>query len=139
MGMGWTDIPYLLPNLRVENGPAKAHTRIGWMRSVANIYHAFGVHSFTDELAAAANRDRIEYTLKLIGEPRVIDFAKEGMKGPMRANAKFPFDTARLRNVIDLVAQKSGWANYKPGAGRALGFAVTPWPRRPRYRVDNRV
>lgn len=124
LGMGWTDIPYVLPNLRVENGPAKAHTRIGWMRSVANIYHAFGVQSFTDELAAAASRDRIEYTLKLIGEPRIIDFSKEGMKGQMRANAKFPFDTARLRNVIDLVAQKSGWANYKPGAGRALGFAA---------------
>jgi isoquinoline 1-oxidoreductase beta subunit len=33
---GWTDIPYDLPNLRVENGPAKAHVRIGWLRSVAN-------------------------------------------------------------------------------------------------------
>src|SRR5882724_6877354 len=37
---GWTDIPYDLPNLRIENGPAKAHVRIGWLRSVANIYHA---------------------------------------------------------------------------------------------------
>ena len=124
LGMGWTDIPYLLPNLRVENGPAKAPIRIGWLRSVANIYHAFGVQSFTDELAATAGRDRVEYLLDLIGAPREIDFTKEGMKGPARANAKFPFDTARLRNVIDLVAQKSGWANKKPGGGRALGIAA---------------
>ena len=47
---GWTDVPYAIPNLRVENGPAKAHVRIGWLRSVANIYHGFAVQSFTDEL-----------------------------------------------------------------------------------------
>jgi len=41
---GWTDIPYDLPNLRIENGPAKAHVRIAWLRSVANIYHAFAIH-----------------------------------------------------------------------------------------------
>jgi isoquinoline 1-oxidoreductase beta subunit len=124
LGMGWTDIPYPIPNLRVENGPARAQIRIGWLRSVANIYHAFGVQSFTDELAAAAGRDRVEYLLDLIGEPRVIDFTKEGLKGQSRVNPKFPFDTARLRNVIELAAQKSNWANTKPGNGRALGIAA---------------
>ena len=124
LGMGWTDIPYMIPNLRVENGPARAHVRIGWLRSVSNIYHAFGVQSFTDELAAAAGRDRVEYLLDLIGEPRVIDFSKEGMKGQGRGNPKFPFDTARLRNVIELAVQKSNWANKKPGNGRALGIAA---------------
>ncbi len=124
LGMGWTDIPYPLANLRVENGPAKAHVRIGWLRSVSNVYHAFGVQSFTDELAASAGRDRVEYLLELIGPARVIDFAKEGLKQSGPADPRFPFDTARLRNVIDLVAQKSGWANKKPGGGRALGIAA---------------
>ena len=58
---GWTDIPYDLPNLRVENGPAPAHVRIGWLRSVANIYQAFAVQTFTAELAANAGRDHMEY------------------------------------------------------------------------------
>ncbi len=124
LGMGWTDIPYPIPNLRVENGPAKAHVRIGWMRSVANIYHAFGVQSFTDELAAAAGRDRVEFFLELLGTPRTIDLRNEGMKEGPPANPKFPFDTSRLRNVVELVAQKSGWANKKPAAGRARGFAA---------------
>ena len=124
LSMGWTDIPYPIPNLRVENGPAKAHVRIGWLRSVSNIYHAFGVQSFTDELAAAAGRDRVEYLLELIGQPRVIDFSKEGLKQGGRGDPKFPFDTARLRNVIGVVAEKSGWANKKPAAGRALGIAA---------------
>ena len=124
LSMGWTDIPYPIPNLRVENGPAKAHVRIGWLRSVSNIYHAFGVQSFTDELAAAAGRDRVEYLLELIGPPRVIDFGKEGMKEAGPDNPKFRFDTARLRNVIEAAAHKSGWANKKAGAGRALGIAA---------------
>ncbi|MGH9613118.1 MAG: xanthine dehydrogenase family protein molybdopterin-binding subunit, partial [Bryobacteraceae bacterium] len=124
LGMGWTDIPYPIPNLRVENGPARAHVRIGWLRSVSNIYHAFGVQSFTDELAAAAGRDRVEYLLELIGQPRTIDLEKEGLKRPGHGDPKFPFDTARLRNVIEIVAEKSNWANHKPGAGRALGIAA---------------
>ncbi len=124
LSMGWTDMPYPIPNLRVENGPAKAHVRIGWLRSVSNIYHAFGVQTFTDELAAAAGRDRVEYLLELIGQPRVIDFGKEGVKQGGPNNPKYLFDTARLRNVIELAAQKSGWANQKPSAGRALGIAA---------------
>jgi isoquinoline 1-oxidoreductase beta subunit len=121
--MGWTDIPYAIPNIRVENGPAKAHVRIGWLRSVSNIYHAFGVQTFTDELAAALGRDRVEYLLQSIGQPRVVDFSKEGMQQGGAGNPKYPFDTARLRNVIDLAAQKSGWAN-KTAAGHAMGIAA---------------
>jgi isoquinoline 1-oxidoreductase beta subunit len=123
LGMGWTDIPYAIPNIRVENGPAKAHVRIGWLRSVSNIYHAFGVQTFTDELAAALGRDRVEYLLQSIGQPRVVDFSKEGMQQGGAGNPKYPFDTARLRNVIDLAAQKSGWAN-KTAAGHAMGIAA---------------
>jgi len=124
LGMGWTDIPYVIPNLRVENGPAKAHVRIGWLRSVSNIYHAFGVQTFTDELAAAAGRDRVEYLLELIGQPRIIDLSKEGLKQGGPNNPKYPFDTARLRNVIEVAAQQSGWANQKAAPGHALGIAV---------------
>src|SRR5262249_49103663 len=124
LGMGWTDIPYPIANLRVENGPAQAHFRIGWLRSVSNIYHAFAVQSFTDELAAAAERDRVEYLLDIIGQPRAIDFGKEGLKQGGQQNPKFPFDTQRLRNVIHLAAEQSGWWKKKAGSGRALGIAA---------------
>jgi len=40
LGLGFTDVPFAVANLRAENGPATTHTRIGWFRSVANIYHA---------------------------------------------------------------------------------------------------
>ena len=126
LGMGLTDTPYAVPNMRAANGPAKNHFRIGWMRAVANIYHAFGVHSFIDELAAQAGRDRVEYLLAALGPDRKIDFAAEGTKfwNNGQSAEKFPFDTARLRRVIQLAAEKSGWANKKPSKNRALGIAA---------------
>jgi len=117
MGMGWSDTPYDIAHHRAENGPAKAPVRIGWMRSVANIYHAFAVQGFTDELAAAAGRDRVEYMMDLLGPARVINLGG-------RPDPNFPLDVARLRNVLDLVAQKSGWANKKSSPGHGYGIAL---------------
>ena len=51
LGLGMIDNPYAIPNMRLESGDAKAHVRIGWLRSVANVYHAFAVQSFAAELA----------------------------------------------------------------------------------------
>jgi isoquinoline 1-oxidoreductase beta subunit len=126
MGMGWNDLPYDIANHRAENGPAKNHIRIGWLRAVANVYHAFAIHSFTDELAHLAGKDPIDYTLGLIGPGRKIEMNPVGMKywNHNQTQKDFPVDTARLRNVIDLVAQKSGWANRKTEKGHGWGFAA---------------
>jgi isoquinoline 1-oxidoreductase subunit beta len=126
LGQGWVDLPFDIPNLRAENGPAQNHVRIGWLRSVANIYHAFAVQCFIDELAAAAGRDRIEYFLDLLGRPRTLDFQAEGTKNSNYGKPfdQFPWETGRLRRVVELVAEKSGWAGSKPEKGRALGFAA---------------
>ena len=126
LAQGWVDVPFAIPNLRAENGPARSHVRIGWLRSVANIYHAFAVQSFIDELAAAAGRDRIDYFLEALGRPRIIDFAAEGTKNANYGKSlqQYPFDTGRLRRVVEVAAERSGWAQKKPGKGRALGFAA---------------
>lgn len=126
LSLGWTDLPFAIPNLRAENGPAQAHVRIGWLRSVSNIYHAFAIQSFIDELAAAAGRDRIEYFLEVLGKPRLIDFKAEGTDYPNYGASleQHPWDTGRLRRVVELVAEKSGWAGQKAEPGRALGFAA---------------
>jgi isoquinoline 1-oxidoreductase beta subunit len=121
LDMGWNDVPFEIANFRTEVGPADTKVRIGWMRSVANIPHAFAVQSFTDELAAAAGRDRVEYLLDLLGRPRKIDLRPEAdRKGP----DPYMLDTARMRRVIEIAAEQSGWAKKKPGNGRALGIAV---------------
>jgi isoquinoline 1-oxidoreductase beta subunit len=124
LGQGWTDIPFDIPNLRVENGPAKAQVRIGWLRSVANIYHAFAVQCFADELAQLAGRDPLEYMLELIGPPRILNL--NGAKYPNYGVSyqTYPIDTGRLRRVLELAAEKAGWAKRKSGAGTGWGLAV---------------
>ncbi len=73
IGMGLVDNPFDIPNFRVENGEAEAHTRIGWFRSVYNIPHAFAVQSFVAELAKSTERDPKEVLLELLGPPRIVD------------------------------------------------------------------
>jgi isoquinoline 1-oxidoreductase subunit beta len=121
---GWTDVPFAIPNLRVENGPAKAHVRIGWLRSVANIYHAFAVQTFADELAHAAGRDPLDYLLDLIGKPRTIDFKNVDYPNYGASLATYPWETGRLRRVTEMVAEKAGWGKRKLGKGAGLGIAA---------------
>jgi isoquinoline 1-oxidoreductase beta subunit len=108
MAVGWVDVPFDLPNHRTENGEAFAHVRIGWLRSVANIYHAFGLQSFANELAHAAG-DPLEYLLALIGQPRIVDFKRP----PQEQDKLYPFDAGRLRHVTELAAEKAGWGKRK--------------------------
>ena len=69
-GQGLEDMPYVIDNVHIENCPAPNHIRCGWMRSVANLYHAFGICSFADEMAISAGRDAKDYLLDLIGPGR---------------------------------------------------------------------
>jgi isoquinoline 1-oxidoreductase subunit beta len=125
LGMGVTDIPFAVENLRCENGHAAAHVRIGWLRSVCNIFHVFGTSSFVDELAVKAGSDQVEYLLDLIGEPRMIDPAAEGATAWNygRELEEYPIDTGRLCNVLKTVAEKSEWGKSLP-EGEGLGIAV---------------
>src|SRR5260370_6262578 len=119
---GWTDVPYDLPNLRIENGPAKAHVRVGWLRSVANIYHAFAVQCFTGELAHAAGRDPLDYLLDLIGNPRTIAF--KGVEYPNYGASMddYPWETGRLRQVTKLVAVTYGRVMRMQGKVSVVGI-----------------
>jgi isoquinoline 1-oxidoreductase beta subunit len=144
---GLEDMPFDVPNIRIENCPATNHIRTGWMRSVANIYHAFGICSFADEMAHAAGRDSKDYLLELIGKGRILPLPSEGV-GRFRNNELpieiiqvpieggkirqvvpgFPPDTRRLHDVVKRVATESGWdakvKQYKGMKGRGLGIAA---------------
>jgi isoquinoline 1-oxidoreductase beta subunit len=123
---GLTDLPYAIPNLSLEAGEAAAHVRIGWLRSVQNIFHAYATGSFVDELAVQSERDPVEYLLELIGEPRHVDLAAGGVKeyfnydGPLE---QYPIDTGRLANVVRLAAEKAGWGRALPKRS-GLGIAA---------------
>ena len=124
LAMGAVDVPFAIPNIRVENPEAEAHTRIGWFRSVSNIPHAFAVQSFVAELAATARRDTKDYLLELIGPDRLIDPASMRDEFLYGEDPKlYPFDTGRLRRVIEKAASEAGWGRKLP-KGRGLGIAA---------------
>jgi isoquinoline 1-oxidoreductase beta subunit len=111
-GTGAT-IPYVTPNLRIEYTLAESSVPRAWWRSVEHSSSGFVVESFIDELAAAAGQDPLAFRLKLIGSDRKIpQFG--GEKEP-------PLDTARLKDVLQLAAEKAGWGKPLPkGQGRGI-------------------
>jgi isoquinoline 1-oxidoreductase subunit beta len=124
LAMGLVDMPFEIANVQCENPEAKAHTRIGWFRSVSNIPRAFAVQSMVGELAHATNRDQKDMLLELIGSPRVLklDSVKD-LWNYGEPYDSYPIDTARLRRVVELVAQKGQWGRSVP-KGHGLGIAV---------------
>ena len=124
LGMGVINVPFAIPNVRIENPEAEAHTRIGWFRSVSNIPHAFAVQSFVAELAAATERDPKDFLLDLIGPPRRIDpRTLEDTWNHGESPQLYPVDTGRLRRVTETVAREAGWGRSLP-RGRGLGIAA---------------
>lgn len=124
LGMGFINMPYDIPNLRLENPEASAHCRIGWFRSVSNIPHAFAVQSFAAELAASANKDHRDYLLELIGPARQIDpDSLQDHWNHGESPLRYPVDTGRLRRVVETVTREAGWGKtFAPGRG--LGLAA---------------
>jgi isoquinoline 1-oxidoreductase beta subunit len=124
LGMGLIDMPFEIANIQCENPEAAAHTRIGWFRSVSNIPRAFAVQSMVGELAHATNRDQKDMLLELIGSPRIVNL--DSVKDPWNYGEpydSYPIDTARLRRVVDVVADKGGWGRAVP-KGHGLGIAA---------------
>ena len=96
---GATELPYEVPNLQIEWHRGMEVVPTLWMRSVGHSYNAFAKECFIDELAYAAGKDSYQYRRSLMD--------------------KHP----RLRNVLDVAAQKAGWGKPLP-AGHAMGIAV---------------
>ncbi|MEP2783228.1 MAG: molybdopterin cofactor-binding domain-containing protein [Pseudoruegeria sp.] len=126
-GMGHADLPFEVPNLSIENGKAMSHTRIGWFRSVSNIPRAWAVQSFSAELAHELGKDQKDMLLELIGSDRQLDPVKNGFADDFwnygEKNEVYPIDTIRLKNVLNLAAEKADWGKTLP-AGEGLGIAV---------------
>jgi isoquinoline 1-oxidoreductase beta subunit len=115
-GTGAT-VPYSSPNIRIEYTLAHSSAPRAWWRSVEHSSSGFVVESFVDELAAAAGQDPLEFRLRLLGESRKIpQFGEDPNAAPL--------DTARLKAVLQLAAEKAAWGKPLPvGEGRGIaGF-----------------
>ncbi len=116
--MGFSNLPYEVANRRMESAGVRPGVRIGWLRSVCNIFHAFSANVFADEMAAAVGRDPIEHRLALLP-------AKDGkLSVPgMQPPEGHELDVGRFRHVIERVRALAEWDRPRE-EGTGLGFAV---------------
>jgi isoquinoline 1-oxidoreductase beta subunit len=107
---GAKEMPYAIPNVRLEYSPVASSVPRAWWRSVENSFNGFAVESFIDELAAAAGQDPVKFRRSLLAKPA--NWKPKSDDDP---------DPARLRGVLDLAAEKSGWSKPLPkGKGRGI-------------------
>ena len=96
---GVDNLPYAVPNLKVELHSPKNPVPVLWWRSVGHTHTAYVVETLIDELAHMAVKDAVAYRMELLKEH------------------------PRLRGVLELAAKKAGWGKSLP-KGRALGVAL---------------
>jgi isoquinoline 1-oxidoreductase beta subunit len=101
---------YSFPAAMVEYVMTETPVPLGWMRSVYALQAGFASESFIDELALAAKKDPFEYRLHLLLKDEDIKYFDT------------VWHTARMRGVLQLVAEKAGWGKALP-AGHYQGIA----------------
>ena len=69
-----------------------------------------------DEVAHYRKMDPVANLVELLGSDRNVPFDKlmEGFENYGEPVEKFPCNTGRLKNVIKLAAEKSGWGKSLP-------------------------
>ncbi|HEX8616444.1 MAG TPA: molybdopterin cofactor-binding domain-containing protein, partial [Thermoanaerobaculia bacterium] len=115
---GVEDMPYDIPNFKVDFAVATSGVSRGWWRAVEDSINGFVMNSFLDELAHASGRDPIDLRLSLIPKGFVEKFEGENARPH-----PWPYRSDRFRAVIETAREKSGWGKPLP-AGRAHGFAA---------------
>src|SRR5438270_2330364 len=101
---------YGIPNYLIESVIVETPVPLGWMRSVYALQAAFALESFIDELAVAAGKDPLQYRMHLLSKDQDLTYFSTTWRTP------------RMRAVLQLAAEKSGWDKPLP-AGRYRGVA----------------
>ncbi|GAB3921374.1 xanthine dehydrogenase family protein molybdopterin-binding subunit [Larkinella terrae] len=96
-------------NLLIDSIDHKSPITTGPWRAPITNFLAFAEQAFLDEVAHAAGKDPVQFRLELL------DKAKQKPTG------KITYDIDRMRGVIELAAEKSGWGKNK---NVAQGFSV---------------
>ena len=99
--------------------------RTGALRAPGDNAYCWVAQSFLDELAHAAGRDPLEFQLELLSNKKMPWSSGEhdavGDHEPTGQSVLIP---ERFKGVLELVAEKSGWAKRPKQPGRGMGIAA---------------
>ncbi|MCC6771847.1 MAG: xanthine dehydrogenase family protein molybdopterin-binding subunit [Gemmatimonadaceae bacterium] len=103
-----------ITNFQLDVSVMPSGVPTGPLRAPGSNALAYVFHSFIDELAEAAGKDPVQFRLDLLGDPRVV----------ANDDGSAAYDAARMRGVLELVAEKSQWgkARLPKGTGRGVAF-----------------
>jgi isoquinoline 1-oxidoreductase subunit beta len=122
-GISGTEFPArFVANFALETSVMPLGVPTGALRAPGSNGIAFATQSFIDELAAAAGKDPLQFRLDLLANAPIQDPAPAG--APPGQTPPPGFEAARMRGVLELVREKSGWGkNTLPkGTGRGVAF-----------------
>lgn len=113
-GLSGTEFPArFIPNFAIGASVMPLGVPTGPLRAPGSNALSWVMQSFIDELADAAGRDPLDFRLDLLGDAGMVT-DPDGRGG---------YDAARMRGVLELVAEKSGWRQRSTTAGRGMGMA----------------
>ena len=108
-----------IPNLRYNVTKMLLHIPTGPLRAPVSNAHAFVRESFIDELAQAAGKDPLAFRLEIIDPTKPTPLLGKFVDG----RPKYGFNPRRMRDVLELVAEKAGWSGRKLPPGTGMGIA----------------
>jgi len=117
-GIGATEFPArFIPNFALDASVIPSGVPTGALRAPGSNGIAYATQSFIDELAAAAGKDPLEFRLDILSTTPIT-------QDPGPAGAPPGFEAARMRGVLELVRDKSGWGKttLPKGTGRGVAF-----------------
>jgi isoquinoline 1-oxidoreductase beta subunit len=117
--MGGTEFPQrFVPNYYLGQSTQPLAVRTGALRAPSSNAFAFVIHSFIDELAHAAKQDPLQFRLDLLNS-QIPQAATPGGRGGGQGG----LDANRMKGVLQLAGEKSGWGKTKLPAGTGMGIA----------------
>jgi isoquinoline 1-oxidoreductase beta subunit len=126
LSRGAYDVPYNIPSVETAFAPVDLPVRSGPWRAFSAPSSVFAREAFIDELAQVRGKDPLAFRIELLNGSRLL------MAGSLTS-----IDRGRLKHVLELVREKSGWgAAVAARHGRGVACNIYDQDTHVAYVVD---